>query len=89
MQHARLNYGIKGFVTLYTDALKWHLVLQPKAKYKAKVLVFRGKHGLGNIRCLSPHPLSQLPETSSAKRKSGEIQQDHSGKIHRAGEYDR
>ncbi len=37
--------GVKGFVTAYEDGLKYRM-LQEKAKYKAKALVFWEKHGL-------------------------------------------
>ncbi|PIQ75454.1 MAG: hypothetical protein CO001_02035 [Candidatus Portnoybacteria bacterium CG_4_8_14_3_um_filter_40_10] len=37
--------GIKGFVNLYEDGLKYRMLTE-KAKYKAKVLVFWEKHGL-------------------------------------------
>ena len=35
--------GIKGFLTVYNDAVKYQYILTEKAKYKAKVLVFWGK----------------------------------------------
>jgi hypothetical protein len=38
--------GIKGFVRLYDYGLKWRHMITEKAKYRAKVLFFREKHGL-------------------------------------------
>ena len=38
--------GIKGFLTVYEDGLRYRYMLTEKAKYKAKVLVFWEKHGL-------------------------------------------
>lgn len=38
--------GIKGFLTLYNDGLRYRYMLTEKAKYKFKVLVFWEKHGL-------------------------------------------
>jgi len=43
-QHCKFT-GIKGFVNLYEDGLKYRMLTE-KAKYKAKVLVFWEKHGL-------------------------------------------
>jgi hypothetical protein len=37
--------GIKGFLTVYNDALRYRYMLTEKAKYKAKALIFWGKHG--------------------------------------------
>lgn len=37
--------GIKGFLTVYEDGLRYRMLTE-KAKYKAKVLGFWGKHGL-------------------------------------------
>jgi transposase InsO family protein len=38
--------GVKGFLTVYHDALKYAYMITEKAKYKAKILAFWGKHGL-------------------------------------------
>lgn len=38
--------GIKGFLTVYHDALKYAYMITAKAKQKAKILVFWEKHGL-------------------------------------------
>jgi len=44
--HQRCKFtGIKGFVNLYEDGLKYRMLTE-KAKYKAKVLIFWEKHGL-------------------------------------------
>ena len=45
--------GIKGFVNLYEDGLKYRMLTE-KAKYKAKVLVFWEKHGLEEQWMLFP-----------------------------------
>ena len=37
--------GIKGFLTVYNDALRYRYMLTEKAKFKAKVLIFWEKHG--------------------------------------------
>lgn len=38
--------GVKGFVTLYNDAVRYRYMIQEKALKKAKTLVFFEKHGL-------------------------------------------
>ena len=38
--------GIKGFVRIYEDAIRWGYMITEKAKRKARVLVFWEKHGL-------------------------------------------
>ena len=38
--------GVKGFVTLYHDALRYAYMITPKALHKARVLAFWEKHGL-------------------------------------------
>ena len=38
--------GIKGFLTVYHDALKYAYMITDKAKQKAKILIFWEKHGL-------------------------------------------
>ncbi|MBI2450366.1 MAG: hypothetical protein HYV47_02395 [Candidatus Nealsonbacteria bacterium] len=45
--HIHCKYtGIKGFLTVYNDGLRYRYMITEKAKYKAKVLVFWEKHGL-------------------------------------------
>jgi len=38
--------GIKGFIIVYNDAIKYRYMITPKAESKAKILVFWEKHGL-------------------------------------------
>lgn len=38
--------GIKGFMTVYNDALRYRYMITEKAKEKAKILIFWEKHGL-------------------------------------------
>jgi len=38
--------GVKGFINLYEYALRYSYMITDKAKFKAKVLSFRAKHGL-------------------------------------------
>ncbi|MBI4837092.1 MAG: hypothetical protein HY813_01645, partial [Candidatus Portnoybacteria bacterium] len=38
--------GIKGFLTVYADGLRYRYMITAKAKDRAKVLVFWEKHGL-------------------------------------------
>lgn len=38
--------GIKGFVKVYEDAIRWGYMITEKAKRKARILVFWEKHGL-------------------------------------------
>ncbi len=45
--HIHCKYtGVKGFVRLYRDGLKYRYMITEKAKCKAKVLIFWEKHGL-------------------------------------------
>ena len=44
-QHSKYT-GIKGFIKIYNDALKYQYVISKKALHKAEVLVFWEKHGL-------------------------------------------
>ncbi|MEK7627612.1 MAG: DDE-type integrase/transposase/recombinase [Patescibacteria group bacterium] len=45
--HIHCKYtGIKGFLTVYHDALKYAYMITDKAKEKARILVFWEKHGL-------------------------------------------
>jgi hypothetical protein len=39
--HRHCKYtGIKGFIKVYNDAIKYQYMIQEKAKYKTKVLIF-------------------------------------------------
>lgn len=38
--------GVRGFITLYRDALRYRYMITPKALRKAKILAFWEKHGL-------------------------------------------
>lgn len=38
--------GIKGFITVYRDALRYGYMITPKARERARILVFWEKHGL-------------------------------------------
>src|SRR3989338_9257477 len=45
----RIHYkytGIKGFITVYNDALRYGYMITQKAQEKARILVFWEKHGL-------------------------------------------
>jgi hypothetical protein len=45
--HIHCKYtGVKGFLTIYNDGLRYRYMITERAKYKAKVLVFWEKHGL-------------------------------------------
>jgi transposase InsO family protein len=44
-QHCKYT-GIKGFLTIYNDALRYRHMITEKAKEKARILVFWEKHGL-------------------------------------------
>ena len=45
--HIHCKYtGIKGFLTMYNDGLKYWYMITERAKYKARVLAFWEKHGL-------------------------------------------
>lgn len=45
--HIHSKYiGIKGFITVYNDGIKYRYMITKKAEYKAKILIFREKHGL-------------------------------------------
>lgn len=59
--HIHCKYtGIKGFVTVYNDALRYQYMITEKAKHKAKVLVFWEKHGLEAALDAFPHKRSTL-----------------------------
>lgn len=46
--HQHCKYaGIKGFIIVYNDAVRYWYMITEKAQFKAKVLVFWEKHGLG------------------------------------------
>jgi len=62
MRILRISYGVKGFVSLYNDALKWNRMLTDKAKHKAKILAFWEKHGLEATLDAFPHKRSTLFE---------------------------
>lgn len=47
MKIIRTGYYVKGFAKLYEDAVRFSYMITEKAKYKAKILVFWEKHGLG------------------------------------------
>lgn len=56
--HIHCKYaGIKGFLTVYNDAVRYQYMLTEKAKYKAKILVFWEKHGLE--ACLDAFPVKR------------------------------
>lgn len=42
--------GIKGFLTVYNDALRYWYMITEKAKGKTGILVFLEKHGFGAAR---------------------------------------
>ena len=42
--------GIRGFITIYNDALRYRYMIQEKALKKTKILVFFEKHGLEATR---------------------------------------
>jgi hypothetical protein len=45
--HIHCKYtGIKGFLTVYNDGLRYRYMITERAKYKARVLIFWEKHGL-------------------------------------------
>src|SRR3989338_1228566 len=59
--HIHCKYaGIKGFITVYNDALRYRYMITEKAKLKAKVLVFWEKHGLRATVDAFPHKRSNL-----------------------------
>lgn len=59
--HFHCKYtGIKGFLTVYNDALRYRYMITEKAKYKAKVLIFWEKHGLKATLDAFPHKRSTL-----------------------------
>jgi len=59
--HIHCKYtGIKGFLAVYNDALRYQYMLTEKAKLKAKVLIFWEKHGLEAALDAFPHKRSTL-----------------------------
>lgn len=44
-QHCKYT-GIKGFITVYNDAVRYRYMITEKAQEKARILVFWEKHGL-------------------------------------------
>jgi len=45
--HIHCKYtSIKGFIAVYSDAIKYRYMITERANYKAKVLVFSEKHSL-------------------------------------------
>jgi len=70
MQIIRISYGVKGFVSVYNDALKWSRMLTDKAKYKVKILVFWEKHGLEATLDAFPHKRSTLFEWKKILREN-------------------
>jgi transposase InsO family protein len=59
--HIHCKYtGIKGFITVYNDALRYRYMITPKAQLKAKILVFWEKHGLEATLDAFPHKRSTL-----------------------------
>ena len=45
--HIHCKYaGIKGFVKLYNDALRYRYMITQKALHRARVLAFQEKHGI-------------------------------------------
>jgi hypothetical protein len=62
--HIHCKYtGIKGFIKVYNDAIKYRYMITPKALAKAKVLIFWEKHGLEAT--LDAFPLSFARATRS------------------------
>lgn len=59
--HIHCTYtGIKGFLTVYNDAVRYRYMITEKAKLKAKVLIFWEKHGLEATLDAFPHQRSTL-----------------------------
>lgn len=52
--------GIKGFLTVYNDALRYRYMITEKAKFKAKMLIFWERHGLEATLDASPVKRSAL-----------------------------
>jgi len=58
-QHCKYT-GIRGFITIYNDGLKYRYMLTEKAKRKAKILIFWEKHGLEATLDAFPYKRSTL-----------------------------
>ena len=59
--HIHCKYtGLKGFITVYNDALRYRYMITEKAKFKAKVLIFWEKHGFEAVLDAFPHKRSTL-----------------------------
>ena len=59
--HIHCKYtGIKGFIKVYNDAIKYRYMITEKAQHKAKVLIFWEKHGLEATLDAFPHKRSTL-----------------------------
>jgi len=52
--------GIKGFITIYNDTLRYRYMITEKAKLRARVLIFWEKHGLRATQDAFPHKRSTL-----------------------------
>lgn len=75
MQVLRISYGVKGFASVYKDALKWNRMLTDKAKHKVRVLVFWEKHGLEATLDAFPHKRSTLFEWKKVlKENNGRLE---------------
>ena len=70
--HIHCKYtGIKGFIKVYNDAIKYRYMITPKALAKAKVLIFWEKHGLEATLDAFPHKRSTLYLWKQAWIKGG------------------
>jgi len=63
--------GIKGFLTVYEDGLRYRYMITAKAKDKAKVLVFWEKHGLAATMDAFPAKRSTLFEWKKKFKEGG------------------
>ena len=70
MQVLRISFGVRGFVNIHNDALKWNRMLTNKAKHKVRVLVFWEKHGLDATLDAFPHKRSTLFEWKRMLKKN-------------------
>lgn len=69
-QHCKYT-GIKGFITLYNDGVRYLYMITKKAQLKARVLVFWEKHGLHATLDAFPHKKSTLYSWKQAWEKGG------------------
>lgn len=75
MRILRISYHVKGFATVYNDALKWNRMLTEKAKHKAKILIFWEKHGLEATLDAFPYKRSILFEwKKTLKHNNGNLE---------------